>query len=125
MTDPSNPDAPTWLQDIETTKALVSHPSIGNNRFATRCLEVVNRLIGSPAQALSGQPGPGGPHQQQHPHQQPLPQQAQQNFMPSFPQQLFSDPGFPGTLFPVEQQMPIPPPGGMDFSEWVNFPPTE
>ncbi|KAJ5819863.1 hypothetical protein N7474_005454 [Penicillium riverlandense] len=124
MTDPSNPDAPTWLQDIETTKSLLSHPSIGNNRFATRCLEVVNRLIGSPTQALPGLPGPGGPHQQQHPHQQPLPQQAQQNFMPSFPQQLFSDPGFPGSLFP-EQQMPMPPPGGMDFSEWVNFPPTE
>jgi transcriptional regulatory protein GAL4 len=50
--------------------------------------------------------------------QQQVPQQQQQGFM--FPEQLFNDPGFGGSLFPIEQQMPTP--GGMDFSEWVNFP---
>lgn len=116
MTDPSNPDAPSWLQDIETTKALLTHPSLGNNRFAARCSEVINRLLGPPAGLMPGIP-PQTQHQQQMPYQQP-----QQGYMP-FPGQLFSDPGFGGSLFPMEQQMPTH--GGMDFSEWVNFPPAE
>ena len=116
MTDPSNPDASSWLQDIETTKALLNHPSFGNNRFASRCSEVINRLLGAPMSAMSGL--------QQHPNpqQQPPYPQNPQGFMP-FPEQLFSDTGFGGSFFPVEQQMPSP--GGMDFSEWVNFPTLE
>lgn len=118
MTDPSNPDAATWLQDVETTKALLCCPSLGNNRLAVRCLEVVNRLLGAPVVPLFGVPGQ---EQQQHsnPQQSQFPPQQQPGgFMP-FPGQLFSDPGFGGSLFPVEQQMPSP--GGMDFSQWVNF----
>ncbi|OQD77076.1 hypothetical protein PENDEC_c003G06402 [Penicillium decumbens] len=114
MTDPSNPDATSWLQDIETTKALLTHPSFGTNRFAARCSEVINRLLGSPSGMMTG----FGFEDQPHPQQQ-IPQQQQQGFMP-FPEQLFNDPGFGGSLFPMDQQMPTP--GGMDFSEWVNFP---
>lgn len=44
MTDPTSTHAPGWLQDIETTKTLLSHPSLSNNRLATRCLAVVNKL---------------------------------------------------------------------------------
>jgi transcriptional regulatory protein GAL4 len=116
MTDPSNPDAPSWLQDIETTKALLTHPSLGNNQLALRCYEVINRLLGPSPTIMSGIP----PHQQNS--QQPFhQQQPQQGFMP-FPEQLFGD-GFGGSLFPVEQHMPSP--GGMDFSEWVNYPGVE
>ncbi|KAJ5886722.1 uncharacterized protein N7473_009396 [Penicillium subrubescens] len=116
MTDPSNPDAPSWLQDIETTKALLTHPSLGNNQLALRCYEVINRLLGPSPSIMSGMP----PHQQNS--QQPFhQQQPQQGFMP-FPEQLFGD-GFGGSLFPVEQHMPSP--GGMDFSEWVNYPGVE
>lgn len=115
MTDPSNPDAHSWLQDIQTTKALLTNPSLGNNRFASRCSEVINRLLGPPASSMSGM-APG-----QHPQQMPY-QPAQQGFM-SFPEHLFSDPSFGGSLFQAEQ--PMPSPAGMDFSEWVNFPPVE
>ncbi|EAU30878.1 conserved hypothetical protein [Aspergillus terreus NIH2624] len=52
MTDPTSPEAPGWLQDVETTKNLLMHPSLISNRFATRCLEVVNRLC-SPAYTSS------------------------------------------------------------------------
>jgi transcriptional regulatory protein GAL4 len=126
MTDPSNPEAATWLQDIETTKSLLTHPSLGTNRFATRCLEVINRLLGPPTHPMpQGIPTEGDQlnpqHQQQHEHMLP---QLQPNMMP-FPGQLFSDPGFGGSLFPVEQQMQMHNAGGMDFSEWVNFPPAE
>ena len=124
MTDPSNPEAASWLQDIETTKALLTHPSLGTNRFATRCYEVINRLLGAPSHSTQqGIPTEGPQHETQ---QQPMPQhmaQPPQNMMP-FPEQLFSDPRFGGSLFPVEQQMQMNS-GGMDFSEWVNFPPTE
>jgi transcriptional regulatory protein GAL4 len=121
MTDPSNPEAASWVQDIETTKALLTHPSLGTNRFATRCYEVINRLLGPSALSAPGIP----PEQEdQKPPFQMMPQQQQQNFMP-FPGQLFSDPGFGGSLFPVEQQMQMHSPAGMDFSEWVNFPPAE
>lgn len=112
MTDPSNPDAPSWIQDIETTKALLTHPSFCNNRFAARCSEVINRLLGPPA-SLSG-----SYTNSQQPNPQQYGQQQQQAYMP-FPEQLFNDPGF-GGMFPVEQQMPSP--AGMDFSEWVNYP---
>lgn len=112
MTDPSNPDAPTWLQDIETTKALLTHPSFGNNRFASRCSEVIDRLLG-PASMMSGLP----PNPQQQPYQ-PL----AQGFMP-FPEQLFNEQGFPGSFFQANQ--PMPSPGGMDFSDWVHFPTQE
>jgi transcriptional regulatory protein GAL4 len=115
MTDPSNPDASSWLQDIETTKALLNHPSFGTNRFAARCSEVINRLLGSPSGMMTEFGFEGQPP---NPQQQ-VPQVPQQGFMP-FPEQLFNDPGFGGSLFPIEQQMPTP--GGMDFSEWVNFP---
>ncbi|KAJ5111125.1 hypothetical protein N7532_001660 [Penicillium argentinense] len=117
MTDPTNPEAPGWIQDIETTKALLNHPSFCNNRFAARCSEVINRLLCPPSGSVPGmQPGSQQPNQQQYPQQQPP-----QSFMP-FPEHLFSDPGF-GGMFPVEQTMPSP--GGMDFSEWVNFPTQE
>lgn len=123
MTDPSNPEAATWLQDIETTKALLTHPSLGTNRFATRCYEVINRLLGPPSHLT--QPGipTTGQHeaQQQSIHQQ-MPQPPH-NIMP-FHEQLFSDPGFGANLFSVEQQLQMNT-GGMDFSEWVNFPPAE
>ncbi|KAJ6037903.1 hypothetical protein N7499_004115 [Penicillium canescens] len=125
MADPSNPEAAAWVQDIETTKALLTHPSLGTNRFATRCYEVLNRLIGRSALSAQGI-FPEGAQQleDQKPPYQMMPQQQQQNFMP-FSEQLFSDPGFDGSLFPVEQQMQMHSPGGIDFSEWVNFPPAE
>jgi transcriptional regulatory protein GAL4 len=123
MTDPSNPEAATWLQDIETTKSLLTHPSLGTNRFATRCYEVINRLLGPPTHPVqSGILNTGQHESLQQPMHQHMPQPPQ-NMMP-FPEQLFSDPGFGGSLFPVEQQMQMNP-GGMDFSEWVNFPPAE
>jgi transcriptional regulatory protein GAL4 len=124
MTDPSNPEAASWLQDIETTKALLTHPSLGTNRFATRCYEVINRLLGPPSHSVQqGIPTEGLQHETQQQHMpQHMPQQSQ-NMMP-FPEQLFGDPGFGGSLFPVEQQMQMNP-GGMDFSEWVNFPSAE
>lgn len=116
MTDPSNPDAPGWLQDIETTKALLNHPSFGTNRFAARCSEVIARLLGSPpSDLMTG----FAPESQPLNLQQPLPpQQPPQGFMP-FPQQLFNDTGFGGGFFSMDQQMPTP--GGMDFSEWVHY----
>ncbi|KAJ6125100.1 hypothetical protein N7471_012417 [Penicillium samsonianum] len=39
----SNLKAASWLQDIETTKSLLTHPSLGTKCFATRCFEVINR----------------------------------------------------------------------------------
>ncbi|CAI7578145.1 unnamed protein product [Penicillium glandicola] len=126
MTDPSNPEAGSWLQDIETTKSLLTHPSLGTNRFATRCFEVINRLLSPPTNPVpQGIPTDGDPqldpqqHQQQH-----MAPQLQPNMMP-FPEQLFSDPGFGGSLFPVEQHLQMHSTGGMDFSEWVNFPAAE
>lgn len=118
MTEPSNPDAPSWLQDIETTKALLAHPSFGTNRFAARCSEVINRLLGAPSGLMTGFTPEANTNMQQ-----PLPQQqTPQSFMP-FPGQLFNDPGFGGSFFAMDQ--PMPSPGAMDFSEWVNFPSAE
>ncbi|KAJ5738538.1 hypothetical protein N7493_001693 [Penicillium malachiteum] len=114
MTDPSNPEAQSWLQDIETTKALLGHPSFANTRFAARCSEVIHRLLGTPTGIMSGLPAGG-----QHTLQQQSFQQPPQGFMP-FPEQLFSEPGFPGSFFSTDQ--PMPSPAGMDFSEWVTFP---
>jgi transcriptional regulatory protein GAL4 len=126
MTDPSNPEAATWLQDIETTKSLLTHPSLGTNRFATRCFEVINRLLGPPTNQVPvahGLPDGDQKHETQHYGHQHMPQ-TQPNIMP-FPEQLFGDPGFGGSLFPVEQQMQMHNAGGMDFSDWVNFAPAE
>lgn len=116
MTDPTNAEAPSWVQDIETTKALLTHPSFCNNRFAARCAEVINRLLGPPTELMAGMQQGQQPNQQ---HQQTAYYQPQQGLMP-FPEQLFSDPTFGGSFFPSEQ--PVPSPAGMDFSEWVNFP---
>lgn len=119
MTDPTSPEAPSWMQDIEKTKALLTHPSFYNNRFAARCAEVINRLLSPPAEVLSGLSQGQVPNQQQQ--QTPF-YQSSQGLMP-FPEQLFSDPTFGGSFFPSEQ--PMPSPAGMDFSEWVNFPAQE
>lgn len=43
MTDPTHADAPSWLNDIRTTKTLLTYTS-AYNRLAARCLEVVDRL---------------------------------------------------------------------------------
>lgn len=107
MTDPTSADAPAWLQDIEATKSLLLHPSLSNNRLATRCLEVINRLCSPvysspPAEGSTGQP------------QQP-------SILTQFSDQLFGDPTFVGSMFPdVDQELNL---SGMDFSEWVNFTP--
>ena len=102
MTDPTSTEAPSWLQEIEATKKLLVHPSLSNNRLATRCLEVVNRLC-SPAYTSAATDRAAGP---------PI-------LMP-FADQLFNDPAF-GSLFPdVDQELNL---SGMDFSEWVNFAP--
>ena len=96
------------------------HPSLGHNQLAQRCYEVINRLLGPSPTIMSAFASQGNIHQSypQHQQQQPL----QQGFMP-FPEQLFNDPGFGGSLFPVEQHMPGQ--SGMDFSEWVNYPVVE
>lgn len=103
MTDPTSAEAPGWLQDVETTKNLLMHPSLSSNRFATRCLEVVNRLC-SPAYTNSIADGAVG--------QPPM--------LMQFSDQLLHDPSF-ASMFPdVDQELNL---GGMDFSEWVNFTP--
>lgn len=117
MTDPSNPEAQNWLEEIETTKALLTHPSLGNNRFAARCSEVIHRLLNPPSDVMSGLQLGGPTSLPQQPYQQPPP-----GFMP-FPEHLFSEPGFPGSFFATDQ--PMPSPAGMDFSEWVTFPTQE
>lgn len=43
MTDPTNVDAHSWLQDILTTRDLINRTAINNN-LATRCLEMFNQL---------------------------------------------------------------------------------
>lgn len=99
MTDPTSTDAPAWLQDVETTKKLLTHPSLSNNRLATRCLEVVNRLC-SPTYTSSVSDG-------STPIQPPM--------LMQFSDQLLNDPMF-GSMFPdVDQELNL---GGMDFSEW-------
>ncbi|GIK01125.1 lactose regulatory protein lac9 and GAL4-like protein [Aspergillus viridinutans] len=104
MTDPTSTDAPAWLQDVETTKKLLTHPSLSNNRLATRCLEVVNRLC-SPAYTSSVSDGSTA---------------VQPPMLMQFSDQLLNDPMF-GSMFPdVDQELNL---GGMDFSEWVNFTP--
>ncbi|OJJ43461.1 hypothetical protein ASPZODRAFT_74508 [Penicilliopsis zonata CBS 506.65] len=107
MTDPASPDAPSWLHDVETTKNLLAHPALSNNRLATRCLEVINRLC-SPAVAT------GSPSSQV---------QQQQEILMHMPNQLFMDTTSFNTIFPdVDQELGIQ---GMDFSEWVNFAPPQ
>lgn len=149
MTDPTSTHAPGWLQDIETTKTLLSHPSLSNNRLATRCLAVVNKLCSpvyyypttntgaNTATATikhEGQEGGGG-----------LGDPAtvagagagagagaaggagggggasgEPPILMHFPDQLFSDPSFGGMFPDVDQELNL---GGMDFSEWLNFTP--
>lgn len=43
MTDPTHEDSSIWLNDIHTTKDLLSRTAI-TNRLAARCLAVFNRL---------------------------------------------------------------------------------
>jgi transcriptional regulatory protein GAL4 len=46
LTDPTHPDSALWLNDIRTTRDLLSQTAL-TNRLAARCLTVFNRL--SPA----------------------------------------------------------------------------
>lgn len=102
MTDPTSPDAPSWFQDVETTKTLLSHPSLSNNRLATRCLDVVNRLC-SPTYSSPAADGPEG----------------QQPFLMQLPDQLFTHTSSFGGMFPdVDQELNMT---GMDFSDWFSF----
>ncbi|CRG82890.1 putative transcriptional regulatory protein C139,03 [Talaromyces islandicus] len=108
MTDPTSPDASSWYQDVETTKALLTHPSLSNNRLAARCLDVITRLCSPipPAESQS---------------------QMQPQYMMQPPGQLFNDAGAFG-LFQNEfgggGPVGIGPPGGAGFNlaEWVDFP---
>ena len=43
MTDPTNPEAYSWLQDILTSRNLIDRLAVNNN-LATRCLEMFNQL---------------------------------------------------------------------------------
>lgn len=45
ITTPTSPSAAAWLEDLRTTKDLLSCTAI-NNRLAGRCLEVMDRLCG-------------------------------------------------------------------------------
>ncbi|KAL1981234.1 hypothetical protein VTN96DRAFT_2947 [Rasamsonia emersonii] len=103
MTEPTSPEAPSWLQDIETTKALLTHPSLRNNRLAARCLEVINRLC-SPVYAQSSAEQ----------------SEAQQQFLMQPSGQLFND-----TAFGLFQNDYGGVGAGVDFSEWVNFAPQD
>ncbi|KAL2219178.1 putative C6 transcription factor [Thermoascus aurantiacus ATCC 26904] len=105
MTDPTSPDAPSWLQDIELTKKLLSHPSLSNNRLAGRCLDVINRLC-SPEPAISCAEQ----------------SDAQQQFVMQPPDQLLNDTPF-SSLFQNDYQGAASGAAGVDFSEWVNFTP--
>jgi transcriptional regulatory protein GAL4 len=106
MTNPTSPDAGSWFQDVQTTKSLLTHPSLSNNRLATRCLDVINRLT-TPGSVADDQTS----ETQQHLLMQPA-------------GQLFNDAGAFG-LFQNEYDgagaVGIGPPGGFNFSEWVNF----
>ncbi|KAL1870049.1 hypothetical protein Plec18167_007567 [Paecilomyces lecythidis] len=99
MTDPTNADAPSWLQDIDTTRRLLSHPTLSTNRLAGRCLDVINRLCSPIVTTTTG-----------------AEQYAQQQLMMHSPGHLFNDNPF-SNLFPPDFQG-----GAVDFSEWVNFP---
>ncbi len=112
MTDPTSAEAPSWFQEIESTKALLMFPSLSNNNLAGRCLEVINRLCAPVYSSNPASPSGSATIQQQQP--QPI-------YMP-FADQLFNDPTF-GSMFPdVNQDLNVN--AGMDFSEWVNFAPT-
>ncbi|KAL4973728.1 fungal-specific transcription factor domain-containing protein [Aspergillus desertorum] len=109
MTDPTSAEAPSWIQEIEATKALLMYPSLSNNNLAGRCLDVIHRLC-APVYPSNASSSAGAPSQQP----QPI-------YMP-FADQLYNDPTF-GSLFPdVNQDLNVS--AGMDFSEWVNFAPT-
>lgn len=153
MTDPTSMDARGWLQDIQTTKQLLSHPSLSNNRLAARCLEVINKLCAPvscyyptntsmPAanksavaqggglaamgvETQSNQPQVQGPGQGQGQTQgQGQGQGQSQSILMHFPDQLFNDPAFGGIFPDVDQELNLNLNGmGMDFSEWLNFTP--
>jgi transcriptional regulatory protein GAL4 len=98
MTDPTSPEASSWVQDVETTKALLTHPSLSNNHLAARCLDVINRLC-SPVYAQNTEQS-----------------EAQQQFLMQPSGQLFND-----TAFGLFQNEYGGNGAGVDFSEWVNF----
>lgn len=149
MTDPTSMDARGWLQDIQTTKQLLSHPSLSNNRLAARCLEVINKLCAPvayyypmnstiPAANKSavaqgaGMAGMGVEAQNNQSQGQGLGQaqgqgqgQGQsQSILMHFPDQFFNDPAFGGIFPDVDQELNLNLNGmGMDFSEWLNFTP--
>jgi len=43
MTDPTNVEAHSWLNDILTSRDLITRTAV-NNSLATRCLEMFNQL---------------------------------------------------------------------------------
>ena len=101
MADPTSPEAPCWFEDVETTKSLLSHPSLRNNRVAARCLAVVNRLCSPTFSGTTASSNQG---------QQPF-------FMP-FPDQFLAQPSF--GMFPdVDQEVSM---NGIVYSDWFNFP---
>lgn len=144
MTDPTSTDAPGWLQDIETTKQLLSHPSLSNNRLATRCLAVVNKLCTPVSYYYYPNNGNGGGANTTTTGAAPVPGiptavaaaaankadaagagdggQQQPPILMQFPDQLFNDPTFGGMFPDVDQELNLNM-TGMDFSEWLNFTP--
>lgn len=131
MADPTSADAGSWYLDVETTKSLLTHPSLINNRLATRCLEVINRLLCGPNSSHEpgdgpATQGPGGSsgNTQQHQHQQQQFLMMQQESS----EHLFNDATLSG-LFQTEfGDMAGPAPDGssssaarINFSEWLDF----
>lgn len=153
MTDPTSMDARGWLQDIQTTKQLLSHPSLSNNRLAARCLEVINKLCApvsyyypmnttiptanKSAVAQGGSLGEMGVETQNSQPQghglsqgqgqsqgQSQGQGQSQSILMHFPDQFFNDPALGGIFPDVDQELNLNLNGmGMDFSEWLNYTP--
>lgn len=103
MSDSASPDAPSWLQDVDTAKQLLLHPSLANNRLAARCLAVIDRLS-----ATFGS-------QEEPPHLG-----AQQEYLLQPSGALLSDP-----VFGILQDDTTAGRADMDFSEWMNFTPSQ
>ncbi|EED13842.1 C6 transcription factor (Gal4), putative [Talaromyces stipitatus ATCC 10500] len=106
MTDPTSPDVASWYQDVETTKTILSHPTLSNNWVALRCLDVITRLC-SPGSLAESQSS------------------VQNQFIMQSQGHLFNDTGF--GIFQTELGNPgavgiAPPTAGVDFAEWVNYP---
>ncbi|KAH8703730.1 putative C6 transcription factor [Talaromyces proteolyticus] len=109
MTDPTSPDTSSWYQDVETTKSLLTHPTLSNNRLAARCLDVITRLC-SPIPSTENQPP-----------------DIQGQFVMNPPGQIFNNAGAFGLFqneFGGAGAVGIGPPGaaGFNLAEWVNFP---